>query len=134
MMASTARIGASLTGGLGEIEVRATTHADLIRDRHDVAALRALPQGIVLLVAVEERREDADARRGQPDQEPDPERASLHPADHPGRDAEHDRDYDEDQSTRMAQMTATTASTASTIQTTAAIAPMTILKRRNAAN
>src|SRR3712207_910508 len=88
IIASTARIGdASLTGGCGEIEVRATSHADLVGDGDDVPAVRALAQRIVLLVAVQERGEDADARQRQPDQEPDEERAALHPSDHAGGDA-----------------------------------------------
>src|SRR4029453_9138883 len=80
---------------LREVEICAAAHAHLVRDRHHVAALGALPQRVVLLVAVQERGEDADSRKRCADQEPDEERASLHTSDDPGRDAENEGDEDE---------------------------------------
>src|SRR5215212_6567876 len=77
------------------MQVRSAAHADLVGDRHDIAALRALAQGVVLLVAVEKRREDADSRQRKADQEPDEERTSLHPSDGSGRKTEDDGDEDE---------------------------------------
>src|SRR5918912_762965 len=50
------------------------------------------PERVVLLVAVEHRRDDPNPRKRRPDQEPDQERASLQPADPAGGDAEYDGD------------------------------------------
>src|SRR5215207_8032480 len=47
---------------LWKVQIGSAAHAHLVRDRHDVAAVGALPQRVVLLVAVEKRREDADSR------------------------------------------------------------------------
>ena len=52
-------------GPLREVQIGAAAHADLVGDRDHVSALRALSQRVVLLVAVEERREDADSRQRQ---------------------------------------------------------------------
>src|ERR687893_2071852 len=133
MMASTARMTASLTGNRGEIEVAATTHADLVGDRHDVAALRALAQRVVLFVAVQKGREYPHAGQRDAHEEPDEEGAALHPPDHATRDAEQKGDEDERQSTRSAQTTASTATTATTIHAIAATKPSTSLKRTYAA-
>src|SRR4029453_9427593 len=107
--------------------------AHLIGDRDDVAALGAFPQRIVLLVAVQHRRDDPDPRQRGADQKPDHERTSFHPADQAGGDPKDDRDDYERQSTRMAQITAITATTATIIQAIAATKPITSLKSTNAA-
>src|SRR5215216_4179772 len=44
---------------LRKVQIGSAAHADLIRDRHDVAAVGALPEWILLLVAIQQRREDA---------------------------------------------------------------------------
>src|SRR5215207_2186671 len=83
------------TRSLGEVQIGSAAHAHLVGDRDHVAAFRALPQRVVLLIAVEERGEDADSRQRGADQEPDEERASLHASDGPGRDAEDESDEKE---------------------------------------
>src|SRR6185503_1130705 len=118
---------------LREIQVGAAAHAHLVADRDDVAALGAFPERIVLLVAVQHRRDDPNPRERGADQEPDEEGASLHPADQSGCDPEDDRDDYERQSTRSAQITAITAMTATKIQAIAATKPITSLKSTNAA-
>src|SRR5687767_2077838 len=150
MMASTARIAAlsfqesggqtgrsasrgQCTWRLRKIEIGATAHAHLIRDRHDVPAVGALPERIVLFVAVQDGRDDPHPRQRGAHEEPDEEGTPLHAADHAGRDAEHDGNEDERQSTRSAQMTAITATTATTIHRIAATALMTNFRSTNAA-
>src|SRR3954452_15387306 len=58
--------------------------ADLARDRHHVAAFVAFAARLIALEAVEERGEQAEDRKGRPDQEPDEERAALDLPDHAG--------------------------------------------------
>src|SRR4051794_9433339 len=101
MIESTARMertsvpaSAGLARGLGELQVRATAHADLVVERDHVAAFRALPQGLPPLPAPQDGRDRADHRQHRADGEPDEEGAALDLADHAGREAEADRDRD----------------------------------------
>src|SRR3954466_11605025 len=81
MMAATARIGrASLAARnrfSGPVEIPATPHADLVVERHHVAALRALAPRLGALEAVQHGRDRAEHRQHEPDQEPDEERGAL---------------------------------------------------------
>src|SRR3954447_1127603 len=99
MMASTARIGrASLPARncfSGPVKVPATAHADLIVQRHHVAALRTLAPGLRALEAVEHGGDRAEHRQHESDQEPEEERGALDLADDPGREAEEEQQDEE---------------------------------------
>src|SRR2546423_4081889 len=101
MIASTARMWRSsvtalarFASGLREVQVAAAAHADLVVEHDYVAALGAAPARLAALPAPQDRRDRADDRHHQPDHEPDQERAALDLADHPGRQAEADRQSD----------------------------------------
>src|SRR2546425_1421150 len=77
------------------VEVVPAAHADLVVQCHDVAALLAPTPQLLPLPAVQQRRKGSQRRQSEADQEPDPERAALDPADHPGREAEEEHEDEE---------------------------------------
>src|SRR4051812_626901 len=95
MMASTARIeSASLSAGdcfSRPVQVPATAHADLVVERHHVAALRALPPLLSLLEAEQHGRDRAEHRQHEADQEPHEEREALDLPDHARGQAEEEQ-------------------------------------------
>src|SRR5436190_16077032 len=61
--------------------IRAAAVADLLVKRHDMSALVALAEDLVVLEAPEQRRDRAEDRDHEPDGEPQQERAALVAAD-----------------------------------------------------
>src|SRR5215207_3773317 len=69
-------------GPLGVLELTAAARAQRLVDLAALAAVGALPLGLVDLVAVEHRGDQPDHRHDRADHEPQEERAALEPAHH----------------------------------------------------
>jgi very-short-patch-repair endonuclease len=71
----------------GPFEVTPAAHADLVVQGHPLAALGARTHGLAPFHAVEDRRDGAQYRKHQSDQEPEEKRGALELSDHRRRQA-----------------------------------------------
>src|SRR5918997_1361085 len=81
--------------GLGEVEVAPAAHAHLVLDRHEAAALGAAAEHRFALEAHDQRRQRAEERKAEPDDEPDEEGGALYLRDDVRGQAKEEEDYEQ---------------------------------------